>query len=160
YTAETWLQIQPGRADADPATVHHLQQTQAQTLKGPAVLTAVLHQPDVAAIAAVRGPRDPLDWLDRILTVASERPGTIRIHADGEDPAEITLTLRAVVHTYLQEQNNHRQTSVQHLQAVHARGEQQLREKQALLASLDNPRLPAAEKDLQQARFDLKKAQV
>jgi succinoglycan biosynthesis transport protein ExoP len=170
FTAETWLEVRPEGRGADPAAAARFQKTQAQVLKSPGVLTAALHRPDVAAVAApsrhrglpqaAAGGRDPLAWLDGMLTVDADRPGVLRVQAVGVDSEEIALVLRAVIRTYLQEQADQRQAALDQLREVYARGDKELREKKERLAGLDNPRLPAAEKDLQQARFDLQKAQV
>jgi succinoglycan biosynthesis transport protein ExoP len=160
YTAETWLQVRLDGPQADPAAAARFQKAQALVLKGPGVLTGALHNPDVAVVAAARGGRDPLAWLDRILTVDAERAGVLRVQAVGDHPEEVALLLRTVVRLYLQQQAEQRQGTLEQLQETFARGARQLREKKDRLAALDNPRLPAAEKDLQQARFDLKKAQV
>ncbi len=160
FTAETWLQVRPEGHGTDPAAAARFQKTQALILKSPGVLTAALQRPDVAAVAVARSGRDPLAWLDGILTVDAERTGVIRVQAAGVDPEETSLVLRAVVRTYLQDQADQRQAALGQLREAYARGDKELREKKERLAALDNPRLPAAEKDLQQARFDLQKAQV
>jgi succinoglycan biosynthesis transport protein ExoP len=160
HTAETWLQVRLDGPRTDPAAAARFQKTQALVLKNPSVLTGALHDPAVAAVAAARGGRDPLAWLDRTLTVDAERTGVLRVQAAGDDPEEAALLLRTVVRTFLQDQAEQRQKALDQLQEVYARGDRWLREKKERLAALDNPRRPAAEKDLQQARFDLKKARV
>jgi hypothetical protein len=114
HTAETWLQVHPGgrgAATADAAASARFQQAQAQALKSPALLTGVLRHPDVAAVAAARGPRDPLGWLDKTLTVDAGHPGVLRVGAAGEAPDEAALVVRSVVGAYLQEQADQRQTA-------------------------------------------------
>ncbi len=74
--------------------------------------------------------------------------------------AEAVLLVRTIAEVYVSESANQREASWRHLQEARGRTEEMLRQKRQRLAQLENSRLGAAEKECQQARFDLRVARA
>jgi polysaccharide biosynthesis transport protein len=79
-------------------------QTQGALVKKRQVLAAALESPEVRDLSDVREQADPVAWLDRRLVV-DFRVGSefMRVSAEGDDPEELMLLLRAVAKAYLTE---------------------------------------------------------
>jgi len=166
YSAEVRLRIPaPDRASAGGSTseeeIARFQRAQAALIQSSTVLEAVLRQPEVAELPTVQRERDPLAWLENHLTVeGGSLPGILSIRVTSANADETAVLARAIVEVYVREVAGQREASLRRLKEARGKTEETLRQKRQRLAQLENTRLGAAEKECQQARFDLRVARA
>jgi succinoglycan biosynthesis transport protein ExoP len=158
HTAEVTLHLQRSANAGEPASD---QQTQAALLHSPVVLQAVLRRPEVAELPTVDNQPDPLAWLEQKVQVESQ-PGrsTLRLRVQAEDAGLAVLLANTIAAEYVREAEARRHASLNQLHESYRRAEEVLRLRRQRLEQLDDPRLQVAEKELQQARFDLSMARA
>lgn len=138
-----------------------LQRTQTALIQSTTVLEAVLRKPEVAALPSIQQEPDPLAWLGNHLRVAvSPIPDVLilRVHATHSD--EAVVLVQAIADAYRSTAISQREATLLQLRDQRARTEESLRQKRQRLAQLERTRLMTAEKECQQARFDLRVARA
>jgi capsular exopolysaccharide synthesis family protein len=156
-TAETLLESQSLGPSTNKAT---RAPEGAPTLRGAAVLLAVLRRPEVAELPACRQSADPLGWLERCLSVDDSRPDLLRVRVRAGRQTDAAVLLEAVVQSFFEELGRRHAALLEQLREAHARGQRQLRELNSRLASADDARGLNVEKGLQEAQFDLHRARL
>jgi hypothetical protein len=134
---------------------------QADLIHPSTTLETVLRRPEVAELVTVRQQRDPLAWLGDHLTVEfSPIPDILLFRVTSALPYEAAVLVQAVVEVYHHEATVRHETSLR--QQKEARGPMQegLRQKRERLTQLENTRRDVAERECQQARFDLRVARA
>jgi capsular exopolysaccharide synthesis family protein len=166
YSAEMRVRVPASWSATDGGNVSEeelsrLQRTQSALIQSTTVLEAVLRKPEVAALSAVQQEQDPLAWLGNHLRVTvSSIPDVLVLRVHGTRSDEAVVLVQAIADAYRNTASNQRQASLRQLRDALGRAEEFLRQKRHRLGQLENTRLVAAEKECQQARFDLRVARA
>lgn len=148
YSAE--LRLSVAAADAPSAS-----------LPSRSVLDAVLSRPEVAQLPVLQGERDPLAWLANHVTVASDTIADLLIvRVTAPRSEEAVVLVQSMASEYRAAAAHRHETASVQLEERRRRSEEILRQKRERLTQLDNPRLLAADKEYQQARFDVRVARA
>jgi RNA polymerase sigma factor (sigma-70 family) len=119
--------------------------TQLALLRTRLVLQAALKRPEVARLEALKGKADPLGWLEKNLrAMYVDNTGILRVSvAEGSRPDRAALT-NAVVAAYLEEvagrEGNQKLDRLNMLRELHARYEENVRDKRQVLHKLTEER--------------------
>lgn len=166
YSAEIRVRI-PAPWIASPASsageeeITYFQRTQAALIQSTTVLEEVLRRPEVERLPVIQQEHDPLAWLGNHLVVgASPIPDILVIRVAGTRAEEATVLAQAIAEVYRGTAANQRRASLRRLKEARCRTEESLRRKKQRLMQLENSRLVAAERECQQARFDLRVARA
>ncbi len=160
YSAEVRLRLPPpgqGRSAGDADERLRLQ----KWLQSSTMLEAVLRRPEAAELPSLQGERDPLAWLGSHLAVEiGPTPDILLLRVRGAQAGEATQLVGTVVAVYRQEAAQQREAALRQLQDTRRQTEESIKQKQRRLAQQEKSRLSAAEKEGQQARFDLRIARA
>ncbi len=125
------------QADAD---YHRYCETQVDLVTSPAVLKATLQRPDIAELKCLRGQKDPLSWLTRIvkaqkprfseyLTIEAWGPDAI-----GVDTEEARTLMDAVAQAYMTDVvNREKRELIERRDTIERKYKENMAEAQALL---------------------------
>jgi hypothetical protein len=125
------------QADAD---YHRYCETQVDLVTSPAVLKAALQRPDIAELKCLRGQKDPLSWLTRIvkaqkprfseyLTIEAWGPDAI-----GVDTEEARTLMDAVAQAYMTDVvNREKRELIERRDTIERKYQENMAEAQALL---------------------------
>lgn len=109
FVATAWLHIDPVTPSIaytvnKEADANTYQKTQVALVKYRPNLVAALRPQEVAELKIIRGESDPVDWLEKELTVDFNlSPEIMRLQIQGENPKEMVTILDSVVNVYLEE---------------------------------------------------------
>jgi succinoglycan biosynthesis transport protein ExoP len=166
YTAEIRIRISAPWSASAPSSANEeeiarFQRSQAALMQSPTVLEEVLRQPEAAQLPTIEQQRDPLAWLgDHVTVAASPMPEILLLQVHASRAEDAAVLARTIAEVYRSTAANQRQASLSQLKEIRCRTEEALRHKRQQLAQRGNARLAAAEKECQQARFDLRVARA
>jgi capsular exopolysaccharide synthesis family protein len=110
YTAQALLKVDPAQkwmfnTGEPPIPFATYIQNQVTLARSRHVLQTALTQPQVAALASVRGQRNPAEWLEKELAVDSPSAGSefLRIGLSGDNADELAVLVKAITLAYLKE---------------------------------------------------------
>jgi capsular exopolysaccharide synthesis family protein len=166
YRAEVWLRlVVPGprptaAGDRDEAG-DRFGRAQAALIQSSTVLLEVLRRPEVAELPSVRKQADPLTWLSQQVHVEEGFVGDLLpIRVDAPRADEAAVLARTIIDVYRRERANRQAAALRELKGARSEAEQTLLQKRQQLQRYENSRLAAAERELQQAQFDLRLART
>ncbi|HTU19670.1 MAG TPA: polysaccharide biosynthesis tyrosine autokinase [Gemmataceae bacterium] len=141
--------------------ISYFQRGQAALIQSTTVLEEVLRRPEVARLAVIQQAHDPLAWLgDHLTVVASSIPDILLIRVADTRADEAAELAQAIAEVYRSTSVRQRQSCLRRLKKSHCRTEESLRRKRQRITQLENSRLAAAQRECQQARFDLRVARA
>lgn len=154
-----WITSAPSNGGEDE--ISYFQRTQAAVIQSTTVLQEVLRRPEVEGLPVVQQENDPLAWLGNHLAIgAGSIPDLLIIRVTSTQPQEAAVLAQAVADVYHRTTAKQRLASLQRLKEARSRTEETLHQKRQRLTQLENSRLIAAERECQQARFDLRVARA
>lgn len=171
YRATAWLQFD--RPSATVAETPDAAQGKAAPglalVKTPLLLERVLEEAEVASSPGVRRQARPRDWLEQVLEIETTSPTMVQLSAIGEEPATPALLVNRIISVYLNELRQERQARLSQLRDHYRRCEALAAGElpppasapsQAPTPAPDDSKRLNAERALEMARADLRKAQM
>jgi succinoglycan biosynthesis transport protein ExoP len=135
--------------------------TTSASLPTRSMLEAVLRRPEVAQLPVLRNEQDPLAWLANHATLAAGAiPDLVIVRVTAPRSEEAVVLVQSMAEEYRAAVAHRHDTALQQLEERRRRSEEILRQKRERLTQLDHPRLRAADKEYQQARFDVRVARA
>lgn len=166
YRAEIRVRIPAPRTPSAASSsgedeIGYFQRGQAALIQSTTVLEEVLRRPEVARLSVIHQAHDPLAWLgDHLAVGTSSIPDILLIRVTGTRSDEAVVLAQAIAEVYRSTSARQRQTTLLRLKEARSRTEESLRQKRQRIAQLENSRLAAAQRECQQARFDLRVARA
>lgn len=154
-----WVASPPSSAGEEE--VSYFQRTQAALIQSTTVLEEVLRRPEIESLPVIRQQHDPLTWLGNHLAIgASSIPDVLILRVAASRAEDATVLAQAIAEVYRSTAATQRQAALRRLKETRCRTEESLRQKKQRLIQMENSRLVAAERECQQARFDLRVARA